>query len=83
MDQTDTFQFLFLKVHFVLILPGSPTSDTPVRVGRLYLCTPLRYMHGYDAVRPPDLSVKSFHINSMALKDGFAPKGAELTSLRK
>lgn len=61
----------------------SPTSDTPVRVGRLYLCTPLRYMHGYDAVRPPDLSVKSFHINSMALKDGFAPKGAELTSLRK
>lgn len=61
----------------------SPTSDTPVRVGRLYLCTPLCYMHGYDAVRPSDLSVKSFHLNSTALKDGFAPKGAELTSLRK
>lgn len=38
-----------------LHIPVSPTSDTPVRVGRLYPCTPLRYMHGYDAVRPSSL----------------------------
>lgn len=38
-----------------LHIPVSPTSDTPVRVGHLYLCTPLRYMHGYDAVRPSSL----------------------------
>ena len=38
-----------------LHIPVSPTSDTPVRVGRLYPCTPLRYMHRYDAVCPSSL----------------------------
>lgn len=38
-----------------LHIPVSPTSDTPVRVGRLYPCTPLRYMQGYDAVCPSSL----------------------------
>lgn len=58
-----------------LHIPVSHTSDTSVSVGRLYLCTPLCYTHGYDAV--------CIHLNSTALKDGFAPKGAELISLRK
>lgn len=29
------------------------------------------------------MSLKPIHLNSTALKDGFAPKGAELISLRK
>lgn len=57
-----------------LHIPVSPTSDTPVRVGRLYPCTPLCYTHGYDPVRPSDLSVKSFHINSMALQGWVRPE---------
>lgn len=58
-----------------LHIPVRYISGTPVSVGRLYPCTPLRYMHGYDAV--------CIHLNSTALKDGFAPKVAELISLRK
>ena len=57
-----------------LHIPVRYISGTPVSVGRLYPCTPLCYTHGYDAVRPSDLSVKSFHINSMALQGWVRPE---------
>ncbi len=47
MDQTDTFQFLFLKVHFVLILPGSQKPNLRLH-GLVFLQFPLIVQWGFQ-----------------------------------